>query len=114
MKAWWRRWRAGRLANRRLREIFVTPALLESTSLRREHAGRCLILEHEVVDGVVKRLRFSILRHPRPYAYSKQFHEVIEYYRYESDPPRLTREGSVNVSRMKGGDGEPSGRGPGV
>jgi hypothetical protein len=111
---WWREWRAGRLARRKLREIFRTASLLEATSLRPEHAGRCLILEREVEGEEVTRIRFSILRHPRPYPFSRQFHEVLEYYRYTADPPRLVREGSVNLSRMRGGDGEPSGRGPGV
>ena len=67
-----------------------------------------MILEHRLDGDQVTWLRFSILRHPRPYSFSRQFHEVIEYYRYESPPPRVTREGSVNVSRQKGRDGEPA------
>ena len=106
----WRRWRESRLANRKLREIFRAGVLLEGTSLRPEHAGRCLILDQEIQDGEVTRLRFSILRHPRPYPFSRQFHEVIEYYAFDAAAARLRREGSVNVTRMKGEDGKPSGR----
>ncbi len=106
---WWRRWRESRLANRKLREIFHAGKLLGGTSLRREHAGRCLILDHEIRGGEVTRLRFSILRHPRPYSFSRQFHEVIEYYAFDATAGRLQREGSVNVTRKNGEDGKPPG-----
>jgi len=107
---WLRRWRESRLANRKLREIFQEKELLEGTSLLRKHAGRCLILDKVVKDNEVIQLRFGILRHPRPYPFSRQFHEVVEYYRYHAHPERLEREGSVNVSRLEGGDGKPSGK----
>lgn len=120
LEAWRRRRRGKRrraAARRRLREVFSTPGRLEGTSLRPEHRARADLLDFdwdEEFDRPVA-VRFGILRHPRPHAFSRQFHEVIEYWEVDllrETPPRRVK--GVNLSRKRGGDGEPSGRGTGI
>ena len=49
-------------------------------------------------------IRFGILRHPRPYAFSRQAHEVIEYYSYDLSGPRIKVDEGVNLTRLRGQD----------
>lgn len=117
---WWRsrrtRRRHRREAGRLLAALFADPERLRATSLRPEHRARAALLRPEVEGDEVVAVHFSILRHPRPHPFSRQFHEVIEYWRLPAEPGSSpVRLRGVNVSREKGGDGEPSGRaGPGV
>ena len=69
------------------------------------------IFELEEDGDELVAVQFVILRHPRPYAFSKQFHEVLQLYRYDIAARQVLHVRSLNVSRMKGGDGVPSGRG---
>jgi hypothetical protein len=86
--------------------MFHDPAVLRGTSLRPKHATHALLLDFEATPERVTWLEFGIVRHPRPYAFSKQFHEVIEYWRYDVAAGRVARIDSVNLSRRRGTDGE--------
>jgi hypothetical protein len=113
------RWRADRREQKRARELmrslFDQPELLAKTSLRRDHRGRALYLRHERDDsGQVARVTFGIIRHPRPYPFSRQFHEVLELWTFDIARRTVTRERGVNLSRAKGSDGEPSSLGAGI
>ena len=52
------------------------------------------------------RLRFGIVRHPRPYGFSRQSHKVAEYYEYDVRARVLTREKGVNITRQQGKDAD--------
>ena len=107
----WQRFLAARRARKMIREMFDDGEILKGTSLRRAHRSRVDLFDFEMRDGDLTRIGFTILRHPRPYAFSSQHHEVVELYRYEPKQRRLRREKSLNLSRVKGRDGEPAGRG---
>jgi hypothetical protein len=102
--AWWRRRRREREARRLLCEALRSPELLRGTSLRPSHAARCVLLEHEERDGRIRRIRFGILRHPRPYAFSRQHHQVVEVYLYDVEGGRISRLEGWNVTRSRGLD----------
>jgi hypothetical protein len=106
--------RRHRAARRALDLAFANPALLGPTSLRPDHKNRTVILSHDFDGDQLLRVHFRILRHPRPYAFSKQFHEVLETWTYDLPSHRLLRTASANLTRARGGDGEPSSFGPGV
>jgi hypothetical protein len=103
-----------REARRRLAAIFDEPARLRGTSLRPEHRGRVMLVNHDVQDGRVVRVDFTIIRHPRPYAFSKQVHEVLELWRLDVDRGSLERVEGANLSRLRGSDGEPGAHGIGI
>lgn len=105
-RSWRRRARGRRSAGALLEGLFRDPALLAGTSLRRDHAGRWVYLGHEEVDGRVVRVRFGILRHPRPYAFSRQSHKVIERYVFDVAARRVSQEGGVNLTRGEGRDAD--------
>jgi uridine kinase len=116
--AWRERRRRRRLrasARTALRGLFARPDRLRGTSLRPEHASRATLLDFETEGERVTAIAFGILRHPRPHAFSRQFHEVLELYRADlaGDGP-VERVKGVNLSRARGRDGEPGGRGPGI
>jgi len=50
------------------------------------------------------RIRFGILRHPRPYAFSRQSHQVIEHYLYDVRAGKIERLQGFNVTRSRGED----------
>jgi len=52
----------------------------------------------------VARIWFGILRHPRPYAFSRQSHEVIERYVYRVGARRMERLEGRNITRERGKD----------
>ena len=111
---WWRspRRRLRTRARRELARLFrERRELLSTTSLRPEHAGRVRILD--VLDAPL-RVCFGIVRHPRPYSFSRQFHEVLELWCYHVDEQRLERLEGVNLTRARDSDGEPPSFGPGV
>lgn len=111
LRGWWRRRQLIRQARSLLRALFADPANLAGTSLRRNHRGRCDLSGLEIEGGELTAFTFRILRHPRPYAFSRQFHEVVESYRYPLPAGPLERGKSINLTRLRGGDGEPSGSG---
>lgn len=104
--------RARKLARRELDRLFGEhSARLRGTSLRPKHRGRTQILH---VEAGPLRIHFGIVRHPRPYAFSQQFHEVLEVWCYDVESGRLERQKGVNLSRQRGEDGDPSSYGTGV
>ncbi len=106
--------RQEREALRLLRDLFARPELLQGTSLKPKHRSRAVYVRHEVRADHIATIRFGIIRHPRPYAFSKQVHEVAEFWDYLVEEDKLVRAGGLNLSRRSGGDGEPGGIGPGV
>ena len=114
IREWWdaprRRLRAA--ARRDLARLFRERRdLLAATSLRPDHASRVQLLD--VLESP-RRICFGIVRHPRPYAFSRQFHEVLEVWCYHVEDERLERLKGVNLTRARGSDGETPSFGPGV
>ena len=77
--------------------------LLKKTSLRAQHRARTQV-QSVTLDPL--RVTFTILRHPRPYSFSKQYHEVIETYVYHVDEGRIERWKGINLSVREGEDGK--------
>ncbi|MFO0982726.1 MAG: hypothetical protein U1E76_13505 [Planctomycetota bacterium] len=95
-----------------LYELFDHAERLRGTSLHRQHRSRVMYLRHTAQGGSITSVRFGIVRHPRPYPFSRQFHEVLELWTYDVSNREVRRERGVNLSRMAGADGEPAGSGP--
>ncbi len=93
---------------RRARELlaaaFEDPRRLDGTSLRRRHAGRCVVQSFEETGGEITLVYFGIVRHPRPYAFSRQSHKVLESYVYDVAAGRIRRLGGENLTRAAGKD----------
>ena len=106
--------RLEREARRRLAEIFANPALLRGTSLRPEHRSRVMVTRVEADGERLTRIFFSIIRHPRPYAFSRQVHEVLEVWQLDLPEMKVRRADALNLSRLRRTDGEPSTHGPGI
>lgn len=104
IRTWLKRRRLEKKARRKLRDAFRDTGLLAGTSLQPHHSGRAVLIDFETLDGELQLIRFGILRHPRPYAFSKQSHEVIEYYRYDITEPRIKVEEGLNLTRLHGQD----------
>jgi hypothetical protein len=102
--AWWNspRRRVRRDAERRLDELFADPRRLAGTSLRPDQRSRCQLLD---LSHAPQRIGFGIVRHPRPYPFSRQFHEVVELWLYDVESGALERVKGVNLTRTRGGDG---------
>lgn len=92
-----------REAERRLDELFSSRALLAGTSLRPDLRSRCQILD---LSQAPRLIGFGIVRHPRPYPFSRQRHEVIELWIWDSEARRLERRKGENLTRRRGGDGD--------
>jgi hypothetical protein len=108
---WARRWRAGRRARRAatgaLDRLFADPANLSGTSLRSVHRARVEAATPEFGgDQTLVAVRFAVVRHPRMFAFSRQFHQVLEHYRYELATGRVERTGSVDITRLSGRDAD--------
>ena len=103
---WWNapERRRRRDADRALDDVFARPDLLAGTSLRPDHRGRVQLLD---LSQAPARIGFGIVRHPRPYAFSRQFHEVVELYVWHADERRLERVKGINLTRTRGSDGDP-------
>ena len=106
LRAWLARRRLDRQAVRLVAEAFRAPELLRGTSLEPRHASRWVLVDREARDGKVVRIRFGILRHPRPYAFSRQSHKVVEYYLYHVEAQRIERLAGLNVTRLSGRDAD--------
>jgi hypothetical protein len=104
LRRWLARRRIEREARRLLEEAFRSPDALRGTSLARRHAARWVLLRHEAEGGRVARVWFGIVRHPRPYPFSRQSHEVIEHYVYHVAARRMERLAGLNVTRERGED----------
>ena len=104
IRAWLGRKSLEKKARAKLRELFQDTALLAGTSLRASHSSRYVFLGCEARNGELAVIRFGILRHPRPYAFSRQAHEVIEYYSYDLSGPRIKVDEGVNLTRLRGQD----------
>ena len=102
----WRCWRLERQARRELAAVFADPAQLAGTSLKPRHGNRWVLAGVEAGAAGLERIRFGILRHPRPYAFSRQSHKVIEYYCYDVRSRRIERERGHNVTRERGSDAD--------
>ncbi len=114
LRRWWAdpRRRLWRRARRALDDLFRNKTeLLEPTSLRPEHRVRTQVLD---VRESPFEILFGILRHPRPHAFSRQFHEVVELWRYDVEEGVVERLKGHNLTRARGEDGDPSSFGAGV
>jgi hypothetical protein len=98
----WRRWRehasVRRAAERALDRLFQDNSVLAGTSLRPDHRPRCQLLDLSAAPG---RIGFGVVRHPRPYPFSRQRHEVIELWLWTADERRLERVRGINVTRAR-------------
>lgn len=101
--AWWRQFRAKRRrrreARRLLAALFDRPDIRVVSSLRPDHRSRAVLLGYEGEGGDVTRLRFGIVRHPRPMPLRGVHHEVIEVYRYDVRTGKVEVVSSHNVTR---------------
>ena len=104
MRDWLKRRRLEKQCRRLLRDLFRDSALLKGTSLRPAHSSRCVFIDLEARGGELTVIRFGILRHPRPYAFSRQSHEVIEYYTWDLPASRIQVERGINLTRLQGND----------
>ena len=104
LRDWLKRRRLEKQCRRLLRDLFRDPALLKGTSLRPAHSSRCVFIDLEARGGELAVIRFGILRHPRPYAFSRQSHEVIEYYTWDLPASRIQVERGINLTRLQGND----------
>ena len=115
----WRRRRAQeRAARAQLERALRDPEMLRGTSLKPRHANRCVFLDYEVDDSAddvrenrrdpapVVRIWFGIVRHPRPYAFSRQSHKVIEQYCYDLRSGKIRVERGLNLTRRAGRDAD--------
>ena len=106
LSRWWNspERRARRAASRELDRLFARGDLLAGSSLRADHRARVQILD---LSGAPARIGFGIVRHPRPYAFSRQFHEVVELWIWHAHEQRLERVKGINLTRRRGSDGDP-------
>ncbi|MEE3230030.1 MAG: hypothetical protein VX272_03250 [Planctomycetota bacterium] len=104
IRRWLKHRRLEKKARGKLREAFRDTSLLAGTSLKPRHLSRSVLIDFEASAGELESIRFGILRHPRPYAFSKQSHEVIEYYRYDLKEPRIRVMKGLNLTRLHGQD----------
>ena len=93
-----------RRARRLLDDAIRSGEILRGTSLRRHHAARCVLIDCDDEDGEIVRVRFGIVRHPRPYAFSRQSHAVIEYWLWDRAAGTLEVEKGLNLTRRRGED----------
>jgi len=104
LRNWFRERRRAREARRLLNLAFRSPELLKKTSLKPRHRGRWILVNYEMEGGHVARIWFGILRHPRPYRFSRQSHQVIEYYLFDVLESRITVLRGINITRRQGRD----------
>jgi hypothetical protein len=104
---WLVRRRREREARRLVASLFAGGDLLRGTSLKPRHASRWVLVDFALdPDGGIATVRFGILRHPRPYAFSRQSHKVLEAYLYDVAAGRVTRERGLNLTREAESDAD--------
>lgn len=91
--------RERREAERLLAALFARPDLGAISSLRPEHRARAVLLGCEAEGGRVARIRFGLVRHPKPLRLPGVCHEVIEIYVYDVAAGSVTVTGSRNLTR---------------
>ncbi len=106
LRSWLQKRHFEREARRAVKGVFAAPELLRGTSLGPHHSSRVVLLDHEVANGRVVRAWFGILRHPRPYAFSRQSHKVVELYSYDLRAGSVTRVQGINLTRLRGDDAD--------
>lgn len=89
-----------------MHSLFERSDVLKRSSLRPDHRTRADLRDYELRDGEVEVVYFTVVRHPRPYPFSKQFHEVVELYRYDVTAGEVVVHDSINLTRLRGRDGE--------
>jgi len=104
LREWFRRRRLRREAMRQVDEAFASPDVLRGTSLRRRHAARWILIGWEEEGGSMARVDIGIVRHPRPYPFSPQAHEVLETWTYHVAERKFERKGGRNLTRESGED----------
>lgn len=104
LRDWLQRVRTERRARELLAAAFRNPGFLEGTSLRPRHANRCVVQSFDVEDDEIVRIYFGIVRHPRPYAFSRQSHKVLESYVFDVGASRIRRTAGKNLTRAQGRD----------
>jgi hypothetical protein len=103
-RKWLERWHREREARSLVAEAFRSGEPLKGTSLGPKHGARWLLMDYELEAGQMARVWFGILRHPRPYAFSRQSHNVIECYLYDLKSGRIAVVEGRNVTRARGED----------
>ncbi len=105
---WWRQRSLRRQAQRLIRDLFGSPERLRESSLRPDQYGRADLkrFETDASGSQVTVIYFGMIRHPRPYAFSRQAHHVYELYRYECETGVITVHDSVNLTRERGRDSD--------
>ena len=107
---WFRTWRENRRLEREARALlaraFETKTPLKGTSLKARHANRWVLQDFDAKNGEVVSIRFGIMRHPRPYAFSRQSHKVIEFYVYDVRGGRIEVMRGANLTRSSGRDAD--------
>jgi hypothetical protein len=104
--SWFRKRSQARRARKLLQAAFGDPKILEGTSLKPRHKSRWVLVDFEVQEDAVSKIWFRILRHPRPYAFSRQSHKVIESYVYDVEAGGITRIEGRNITRAEGRDAD--------
>ena len=90
--------RERREAERLLGELFARSDLAAISSLRPAHHARAVFLGCETAEGRVARIRFGLVRHPKPLRLPGVCHEVIEIYTYDVAAGSVTVERSRNLT----------------
>lgn len=106
LRSWWNdpHRRLRRRSRQELRRLFDQRRdLLRGTSLRPEHGSRVQLLDARDQPW---EILFGIVRHPRPYVFSRQSHEVLEVWCYRVAGPQLERLSGHNLTVERGEDGE--------
>jgi hypothetical protein len=106
----WRDWLQRRRNERRARQLLnaalSSPEMLAGTSLKPRHRARCVMVGHDAEGDRVVRVHFGIVRHPRPYAFSRQSHKVLEYYIYDVEAGSISVTKGHNLTRADGKDAD--------
>jgi len=101
----WRSWRRRRALRRRAaRELDALfrerIELLRAGRLRPHHRSRVHLLEVDPApDGTPARIRFGIIRHPRPHPLAQRGEEVLEILEYRPAADTLRLLASRNLTR---------------
>ena len=103
-RKWLNRVRRERQARRLVAQAFRSGEAFQGTSLAPKHAGRWVLMDYELEGDRIRRVWFGILRHPRPYTFSRQSHKVVEYYLYDVEAGRISVAEGHNLTRARGED----------